>query len=64
MVVYEGFGHGVNKPRQEAWFSRYIWGEPLPKALRPDTPDLKVEETGPDTPPAKPTETARPTASD
>ena len=53
MVVYEGFGHGINKPRQaravmeenEAWFSHYIFGEPLLPALRPDTPDLKVEGT-------------------
>lgn len=52
MVVYEGFGHSINKPRQaravmeenEAWFGHYIFGEPLPAALSPDTPDLKVEE--------------------
>jgi dipeptidyl aminopeptidase/acylaminoacyl peptidase len=69
MVVYEGFGHGINKPRQhralmeenEAWFSHYIWGEPLPMALRPDTPDLKVEESS-----AKPPEptAARPAANE
>ena len=52
MVVYEGFGHSINKPRQaravmeenEAWFGHYIFGAPLPTALSPDTPDLKVEE--------------------
>jgi dipeptidyl aminopeptidase/acylaminoacyl peptidase len=35
MVVYKGFGHGINKPKQQrhlmednyAWFSRWIWGE-------------------------------------
>jgi dipeptidyl aminopeptidase/acylaminoacyl peptidase len=35
MVVYKGFGHGINKPKQqrsvmeenEKWFGRYIWSE-------------------------------------
>jgi dipeptidyl aminopeptidase/acylaminoacyl peptidase len=35
MVVYKGFGHGINKPKQqravmeenENWFAQYIWGE-------------------------------------
>jgi dipeptidyl aminopeptidase/acylaminoacyl peptidase len=35
MVVYKGFGHGIDKPRQQRavmehnyeWFSRWIWGE-------------------------------------
>lgn len=35
LVVYKGFGHGINKPKQQrhvmednlAWFSRWIWGE-------------------------------------
>jgi dipeptidyl aminopeptidase/acylaminoacyl peptidase len=35
MVVYKGFGHPVDKPKQQravmehnlAWFSKYIWGE-------------------------------------
>lgn len=35
MVVYKGFGHGINKPKQHRavmehnyeWFSRWIWGE-------------------------------------
>ena len=35
LVVYKGFGHGINKPKQARhvmeenlnWFSRYIWGE-------------------------------------
>jgi dipeptidyl aminopeptidase/acylaminoacyl peptidase len=35
MVVYKGFGHGIDKPRQQravmehnlAWFNKYIWGE-------------------------------------
>jgi dipeptidyl aminopeptidase/acylaminoacyl peptidase len=41
MVVYKGFGHGINKPKQqravmeenEKWFGQYIWGEkPAPEA--------------------------------
>jgi dipeptidyl aminopeptidase/acylaminoacyl peptidase len=37
MVVYPGFGHPINKPKQQRsvmeenlhWFAHYIWGEPL-----------------------------------
>ncbi len=37
MVVYPGFGHPINKPKQQRsvmeenlrWFSHYIWNEPL-----------------------------------
>jgi len=43
MVVYDGFGHPINKPRQqravmeenENWFNHYIWGDPLPQSLTP-----------------------------
>jgi dipeptidyl aminopeptidase/acylaminoacyl peptidase len=43
MVVYDGFGHPINKPKQqravmeenENWFNHYIWGDPLPAALTP-----------------------------
>jgi dipeptidyl aminopeptidase/acylaminoacyl peptidase len=43
MVVYKGFGHGINKPKQqravmeenEKWFAQYIWGEmPAPPTAR------------------------------
>ena len=42
MIVYAGFGHGINKPRSNRavlqhnldWFSHYVWGEPMP----PDSP--------------------------
>jgi dipeptidyl aminopeptidase/acylaminoacyl peptidase len=35
LVVYKGFGHGINKPREQLaavwhnwqWFSKYVWGE-------------------------------------
>ena len=34
-VVYKGFGHGINKPKERLaalwhnwqWFNKYIWGE-------------------------------------
>ena len=43
MVVYDGFGHPINKPKQqravmeenENWFDHYIWGDPLPTSLTP-----------------------------
>ena len=43
MVVYKGFGHGINKPKQqravmeenEKWFAKYIWGEE-PVAPKPE----------------------------
>ncbi len=44
MVLYDGFGHPVNKPKQqravmkenELWFAHYIWGDPLPASLTPN----------------------------
>jgi dipeptidyl aminopeptidase/acylaminoacyl peptidase len=49
MVVYDGFGHPINKPKQqravmeenENWFDHYLWGEPLAPAL---TPMVKAEK--------------------
>lgn len=43
MVVYDGFGHPINKPKQqravmeenENWFNHFIWGDPLAPALTP-----------------------------
>ena len=43
MVLYDGFGHPINKPKQqravmeenENWFNHYIWGDPLAEALTP-----------------------------
>jgi dipeptidyl aminopeptidase/acylaminoacyl peptidase len=42
LMVYKGFGHGINKPRQQRslleqnyeWFSQYIWGEKSEQAGR------------------------------
>ncbi len=39
LILYTGFGHGVNKPKSQRallqanldWFSFYIWDEPFPK---------------------------------
>src|SRR3989440_4654975 len=49
MVVYEGFGHGITKPKQqravmeenEKWFTHYIWGE---KPEEPKTPVPQADE--------------------
>ena len=49
MVLYDGFGHPINKPKQqravmeenENWFDHYLWGEPLAPAL---TPMVKAEK--------------------
>jgi dipeptidyl aminopeptidase/acylaminoacyl peptidase len=43
MVIYDGFGHPINKPKQqravmeenENWFNHYIWGDPLAQSLTP-----------------------------
>jgi dipeptidyl aminopeptidase/acylaminoacyl peptidase len=49
MVVYDGFGHPINKPKQqravmeenENWFGHYIWGDPLASALTPTLKPIK-----------------------
>jgi len=50
MVLYTGFGHGVNKPKSMRallqsnldWFNHYIWNEPIPK----DSPIYGTSELG------------------
>jgi dipeptidyl aminopeptidase/acylaminoacyl peptidase len=50
LVVYRGFGHGINKPREQLaatwhnwrWFGRHLWG---------DTPDSAATGTPPPPPP-------------
>ncbi len=50
MIVYKGFGHGVNKPKEARalmqhnleWFNHYLWGDPVPDFVTPKTP--KTEE--------------------
>ncbi|WP_197042178.1 S9 family peptidase [Sandarakinorhabdus oryzae] len=52
MVVYDGFGHAINKPRQMvavlaenmAWFGHHIWGDPLPADLDPGLPAYATPE--------------------
>ncbi len=53
MVVYKGFGHGINKPKQqravmeenEKWFAQYIWGEkPAPPAPVEPATEKKEKE--------------------
>jgi dipeptidyl aminopeptidase/acylaminoacyl peptidase len=52
MVVYEGFGHPINKPKQqravmeenENWFGHYIWGDALAPALTPRPSEKKDEK--------------------
>jgi len=49
MVVYNGFGHGITKPKQqravmeenEKWFAQYIWGE---KPEEPKAPEPKADD--------------------
>ena len=43
MVLYDGFGHPINKPKQQRavmeenvnWFEHYIWGEPFADGVGP-----------------------------
>jgi dipeptidyl aminopeptidase/acylaminoacyl peptidase len=37
LIVYQGFGHGINKPKERLaavwhnwqWFGKYLWGEEI-----------------------------------
>jgi dipeptidyl aminopeptidase/acylaminoacyl peptidase len=52
MVLYDGFGHPINKPKQqravmeenENWFGHYIWGDPMAPALTPRPSEKKDEK--------------------
>lgn len=47
LVVYKGFGHGIDKPRERLaatwhnwqWFARHLWGEEVNLPLERPTPD-------------------------
>lgn len=49
MVVYKGFGHGINKPKSRravmwhnlVWFNHYLWDDPLPRLAEPEISDKK-----------------------
>ena len=56
MVVYKGFGHGINKPKAMRavmqhnllWFNHYIWGDPMPDFTVPAVPKKEAKDgTGP-----------------
>ena len=57
MVVYDGFGHPINKPKQqravmeenENWFGHYIWGDPLAPALTPRPSEKKDDKDAKET---------------
>jgi dipeptidyl aminopeptidase/acylaminoacyl peptidase len=52
MVVYKGFGHGINKPKSMRavmqhnllWFNHYIFNDPLPDFSKPDLPKKEAKE--------------------
>ena len=53
MVVYKGFGHGINKPKSMravmqhnlSWFNHYIWGDPRPDFTAPEMPKKDLKDT-------------------
>jgi dipeptidyl aminopeptidase/acylaminoacyl peptidase len=55
MIVYKGFGHGINKPRSQravmqhnlAWFNHYLWGDALPDFANPDVPKAEKSADAP-----------------
>jgi dipeptidyl aminopeptidase/acylaminoacyl peptidase len=52
MVVYKGFGHGINKPKSMravmqhnlVWFNHYIWGDPMPELTAPELPKKEATD--------------------
>lgn len=52
MIVYKGFGHGINKPKAMravmnhnlAWFNHYLWNDPLPDFASPTLPKKENKE--------------------
>ncbi len=52
MIVYKGYGHGINKPKSlravmehnVAWFNHYLWGDPLPDFTNPALPKKAKDE--------------------
>ena len=52
MVVYKGFGHGINKPKSMravmqhnlSWFNHYVWGDPLPDFTAPELPKKEASK--------------------
>ncbi len=52
LVIYKGFGHGINKPKEalavlthnHQWFSKYIWGEDV--ELEVEVDEDEKDDTG------------------
>ena len=52
MVVYKGFGHGINKPKSMravmqhnlSWFNHYIWADPMPVFTAPELPKKEATD--------------------
>ena len=52
MVLYDGFGHPINKPKQQRavmeenqnWFDHYIWGDPLAPSLTPQVAEKPAKQ--------------------
>jgi len=61
MVVYKGFGHGINKPKAMravmqhnlAWFNHYIFGDPKPDLAAPAVPEKSGDKPADQEPAAK-----------
>ncbi len=53
MIVYKGFGHGINKPKAMravmqhnlAWFNHYLWNDPLADFTTPELPKKETKDT-------------------
>ena len=53
MIVYKGFGHGINKPKAMRavmqhnliWFNHYLWNDPLADFTSPELPKKESKET-------------------
>ena len=53
MVVYKGFGHGINKPKSMravmqhnlAWFNHHIFGDPKPELAAPAVPEKSSDKS-------------------
>ena len=52
LIVYKGFGHGINKPKEQLaaiwhnwqWFSEYLWEEEVEMPLPPESDDSHESE--------------------
>ena len=52
MIVYKGFGHGINKPKSMravmahnlAWFNHYLFGDASPDFAKPKVPEAETEK--------------------